>query len=93
MSSEPVLVFLRIYQRGVRTPAAVQVTAAIVDSTNRQRFTDRVGLGPERFSSDRSADYRLDLARARLAAGDYLLTIDVKAANNAARRVVRFSVT
>ena len=38
---------------------------------------------------------RLDTRRifkSRLAAGDYLLTIEVRAGNNAARRVVRFTV-
>lgn len=41
------------------------------------------------------ATNRLDtrrIVKSRLAAGDYLLTIEVRAGNNAARRVVRFTV-
>jgi VWFA-related protein len=91
-TSEPVLALLRIYQRAMRTAAPAQVTATIVDATNRQVFADLVTLGPDRFSSERSADYRLDLANAKLGAGDYLLTIEASAANNAARRLVRFRV-
>jgi VWFA-related protein len=91
-TSEPMLGFLRIYQRGMRTPAAVQVTTTIVDVTDRRQFAEEVTLGPEGFARDRSADYRLDLSRARLAPGEYLMTVAVKAANNAARRGVRFTV-
>jgi len=92
-ASEPLVAFLRIYQGGMRTPATVRVMATIVDSTNRQVFSDGINLEPERFAADRSADYELGLAKTRLAPGDYLLTIEVRAANNAARRMVRFTVT
>lgn len=91
-TSEPMLGFLRIYQRGMRTPVPAQVTTTIVDVTDRRQFADEVTLGPERFARDRSADYRLDLSRARLGPGEHLMTVAVKAANNAARRTVRFTV-
>ena len=51
----------------------------------------RAALNPENFGAYRGADYRLDLGRARLPPGQYLLTIEATLGKNTVRREVRFS--
>ena len=49
-------------------------------------------IEPDRFQSGRSADCQFALPLARLAEGEYLLTVEASAAKTSARREVRFRV-
>jgi hypothetical protein len=84
--------FLRVYQesKGVVQPATV--TARIVDSRDRVVLNEVTSLTADRFTGNRSADYRLELPVARLEAGEYLLTIEATQGDRTARRGVRFTV-
>jgi len=88
--TEAPLAFVRAYQMGTRTPLPAAVTMRIVDAEGRQVFADEATLAGGRFQGDRGADYQLELSRAKLGPGDYLLSIEVKAAKRTVRREVRF---
>jgi hypothetical protein len=49
-------------------------------------------LAPAIFPEKRSADYQIDLPLARLAPGEYLLTINATLGKHEAKRDVRFAV-
>ena len=82
--------FVRVYQgtHGAVQPASL--TARIVDTSDRAVATDVVSLTAESFKVNRSADYRIALPTDRLAAGEYLLTIDATKGRHKAGRVLRF---
>jgi VWFA-related protein len=92
-ADQQVTVFLRVYEGGTNAPAPVAVTARIVDGNGATVFETAETLGPDRFSSARAADYRLDLPIPRLAPGPHLLTIEATIdGKTSARRDVRFAV-
>jgi hypothetical protein len=82
-----------VYQGGKDPLVPVKVSARIVDSSTRAMFGDTATLGTEQFGADRSADYRLDLPLARLADGEYLLTIEATGREKSMSRDVRFRVS
>jgi VWFA-related protein len=90
--SDTATAFVRVYQRRKDAGGPVNVTARVIDASDRPVFEDAATLPAERFSSDRAADYRLQLPVERLAAGEYLLTIDAKQGEHAARRGLRFTI-
>jgi VWFA-related protein len=90
--SDTATAFVRVYQRRKDAGGPVNVTARVIDASARPVFEDAATLPAERFSSDRAADYRLQLPVERLAAGEYLLTIDAKQGEHAARRGLRFTI-
>ena len=90
--SEPVTAFLRVYQGGKDPLTHVRVTARIMDSAPGTVFEEALTLSADRFRSDRSADYRLDVPLSRLVAGQYLLTIEAAGGRNTVSRDVRFRV-
>jgi hypothetical protein len=53
---------------------------------------EATSLTADRFTPNRSADFRLELPLARLERGEYLLTIEASLGQNIARRGVRFTV-
>jgi hypothetical protein len=93
VTAEPVQAFVRVYQGGATAPLAATVAARIIDSTDREVFGETVVLAREQFGIARAADYQLNLGRTTLGPGAYLLSIEVKAANNTVRRELRFTVT
>ena len=91
-TSERIAVVARLYQSRARTLAPVRVTARIVDGQDRTASTTDTTLEPTAFGAQRYADYRLDLPLDRLAAGEYLLTLEANTATKSARRDLRFIV-
>ena len=89
--SERAAVVARVYQRRGKPPALVRVVARIVDAENRAAYTSETTLDPSAFNAQQ-ATYRLDLPLDRLAAGEYLLTLDASTTAASARRDLRFSV-
>jgi VWFA-related protein len=86
--------FVRVYQGTSRTdePEAVQVRVRIVDAQDRDVRDEILVLQPPAFVGDRTADLRMPLPLASLAAGDYLLRLEAATGTQMAGRAVRFSV-
>jgi VWFA-related protein len=84
--------FARIYQGGRKALATVTVSSRIVDGLGATVFDTTETFGPDRFATDRAAEYRLDLPIERLAPGMYLLVVDAKTRTASSRRDVRFMV-
>ncbi len=91
LAGERVAVVARVYQGRARTLIPVRVTARIVDGQDRTASTTETTLEPTAFGAERHADYRLDLPLDRLAAGEYLLTLDASTATTSVRRDLRFT--
>ena len=70
----------------------MRVTARITDSAPGTAFEEALTLSADRFGTERSADYRLDVPLSRLVAGQYLLTIEAAGGKNTVTRDVRFSM-
>jgi hypothetical protein len=83
--------FLRVYQDAARLAQPVSVTARIADTSDRIVLDQVTAITAERFTGNRSADYRLELPVERLEPGEYLLTIEAAQGQNTARRGVRFT--
>jgi VWFA-related protein len=83
---------VRVYQGGRRRLEPVRVNARILDESGAVAFDEGRVLDAESFDDQRGADYTLDLPIDRLAAGEYLLTIEAVAGDASARGDVRFSV-
>jgi VWFA-related protein len=91
-STARVTAFLRVYEGGGGAAAApVTVSARILDEQGGTSFEQSTPVSTQ-GAPIRSADYRLDLPLSRLAAGEYLLTIEAHRGNRIARRDVRFGV-
>jgi VWFA-related protein len=84
--------FLRVYQGGSGTPVAATVRTHLVNQANLSVADGTETLPADRFGAGRAADVRFPIPVATLAPGAYLLTFDVTAASQSARRVVRFEV-
>jgi VWFA-related protein len=82
--------FLRVYQGGKRPLRAVPLRVRLTDQHGAVIVDRPEELAAARFSSARSADVRIDLPVGRMAAGDYLLSID--ADSGAAVRQARVRV-
>jgi len=84
--------FVRIYQGGKAAPTPVQITARLVNESDRA-VLDRVStLAPVAFGAAHSADYRLDLPLADLEPGRYLFTVEATAGKLSVRRDVRLTI-
>jgi VWFA-related protein len=90
--SDTVTAFVRVYQRLKDAGGLVDVTARIIDATDRSVFQAAVSVPAERFSSYLASDYRLQLPIERLATGEYLLTIDARQGERTARTGLRFTI-
>jgi VWFA-related protein len=86
--------FVRVYQGTSRTDdlLPVQVRVRIVDARDRDVRDEVMVLQPSAFAAGRTTDLRMPLPLASLAAGDYLLRLEVAAGEHVAGRAVRFSV-
>lgn len=68
------------------------VTARIVDTSDRLVWNEVKPLTADGFGDLRAADYRAELPVDRLAAGEYLLTLEAIQGTYTARRGARFTV-
>jgi len=89
--------FLQVYQDAGRPDTSkpaqpASVTARITDTSDQVAWSQITELSVDRFTANRSADYRLDLPLERLAPGEYLLTIDASQGQRTVRRGLRFTV-
>lgn len=91
-TSDRVTVFLRVYQGGSHALAPATITTRVIDSTNAQLGDGFMKVGPASFTKARSYDYRFELPVRDLSRGEYLLTVDVVAADKTAQRQLRFRV-
>jgi VWFA-related protein len=85
-------VFLRIYQRGARTPLPLTATMRIVDAHDAQVVEADQKLDRESSPGSGSTDYIAALPLARLAAGDYLMKVDISNGAKTVQRTVRFKI-
>ena len=84
--------FLRVYENAKNPAESATITARIADTRDRVVLNEVASLTADRFSANRSADYRLELPVERLEAGEYLVTIEATHGKYTARRGVRFTV-
>ena len=90
-SAQQVTAFLRVYQGSgplVSTPVVVR----IVNERNDTVLDQKALLDTDRFYKSRAADVSIELPTARLAAGEYLLTVEASKASRKIRRQSRFKV-
>jgi len=92
VTSDHVTAFVRIYQKGASHPASVVVTSPVLNERDEIVMKTTTELPPPRFGTDREEDYQIRLPLDRVAAGEYLLTVEAAAADKTARQDVRFSV-
>ena len=90
--ADRVTAFLRLYQGGSRTLAAVTVATRLVNSRNEQLSEAIRTIDAAAFTRGRSFDNRFEVPVRYLAPDEYLLTVDVAAAGETVRRAVRFRV-
>lgn len=91
-AGDSVEAFVRVYQGGNGPVGGATITARIIDKDGKTVMDRSEPLPPERFSSDRAADYRVDLPLDRLEPGPHLLTIEAKLGDRTERRDVRVTI-
>jgi hypothetical protein len=91
-AEEHVFALLRLYQGGKGTVAPATVRARIVDQAGFGVFEAADEILPDRFSRDRSADYRLELPLGRLEAGEHLLTVEARLRDHTTQSNVRLLI-
>jgi VWFA-related protein len=84
--------FVRSFQGGKSPLASVRITARIVSEEDHAVFEEHSTIPAGSFSAVRSADYRLALPLARLAPGEYLLSIAAVVDQRTSRRDVRIAI-
>jgi VWFA-related protein len=92
LRGETVTVFARVYQGGQTPVTDVATQVRVVNTDAKAVFAGTATLAAGEFGDARSTDLKLDVPLQRLAAGEYLLTLDVTSGTRVARRDVRFTV-
>ena len=90
--SEQVAALLRLYQGGKAPTVSVPIRARLVNDKGDTILDRPFELAAEQFDKDRLGNVRVDLSVARLAAGEYLLTIETTNTQPMGRRQLRFRV-
>ena len=90
--SDRATAFLQVYQDAGKPPQPASVTARITDTSDQVVWNQITELSVDRFTANRSADYRLELPLGRLEPGEYLLTIDASQGPRTVRRGLRVTV-
>jgi hypothetical protein len=92
--TEVVSTFMQITQGTARSDAlqAITVQARILDAQGGVVRDQSMTIEPDRFTAGRSTNARFSLPVGTLTAGQFLLTVDARAGEHAARRTVRFEV-
>jgi len=83
--------FLQVVQGGRRPVTPVRLELRIIDAADTVVHQANDTLEAAMFSAARLAEYQLQLPLDRLAPGNYLLRIEVAAAERTARRDIRFT--
>lgn len=83
--------FTRVYQGGKGPLAAVALRVQLRNGANDLVLDRGEELAPARFTSARSADVKMEVPVARLAPGEYLLTIEART-DTTIRRDSRFQI-
>jgi hypothetical protein len=84
--------FVRVYQGGKAALAPVTVMIRILDAQGATVIEQSDTLDAHAFKAGRAADEKFALPLARLAPGEYLLTMEATLGKSTARRDVRFRV-
>ena len=91
-SADRVTTFVTIHQGGSGTLEPAVATFRITDSTGKVVVEQPRRYLAADFGASRSVAFEVDVPVARLAAGQYLLTIDTAAGKATVRRDVRFEI-
>jgi VWFA-related protein len=91
-ATDRVTTFVRLYQGGTAPVLGASIAARLVDTRNVIVWREERELAVPEFALGRTADYRVDLPIARLAAGEYLLTVTARTPTASAERTARFDV-
>jgi hypothetical protein len=84
--------FVRVYQGLTRAAMPGYITAEIRDTTDRIVLRQESRVVTDQLGASRAVDFTVDLPVARLAAGEYLLSVEARHGNETARRQARFTV-
>jgi hypothetical protein len=84
--------FARIYQGLTRPLTPGYVNARIVDEQDGTVFSQESRVLSEQFGAGRALDFSVDLPLRRLAAGEYLLSIEARVGTQTVRREARFRI-
>ena len=91
-STETAEVFIRFYQGGRGRIRNMPVSLRIADARGEGIIQGTEVVQPGQFTAARSTDWRFALPLARLAAGEYLLTVEAELDDQRATRHLRFTV-
>jgi hypothetical protein len=91
-STDRVTAFVRVYEASKKPAMPATLVTRIVDANDNVASNETVTIAAERFDDTHAADHRIELPLSALAKGEYLLTIETRAGEFAARRGLRFSV-
>lgn len=89
---DAVSAFLRVYQGGKAPLAPLTLQVQLSRDTGAVEFQRQQEILVTQFTSARSADILMDVPIARLAAGEYLLTLETTSGGEAVRRNSRFRI-
>jgi VWFA-related protein len=92
VSGDRVTAFVRLYQAGVKTPAAVQVQARVLDGAEHVNFEQTTSLEADAHRGLHWADYRVDLPIKELDSGPHLLSVEARVKDLVVTRTARFAV-
>ncbi len=91
-SAETAEVFIRFYQGGRSRIRNMPVSLRIADARGEGIIQGTEVVQPGQFTAARSTDWRFSLPLARLAAGEYLLTVEAELDDQRETRHLRFTV-
>jgi hypothetical protein len=90
---EPIVAFFQLYQGRTTPLAPVSLKIQVLDPLGAVKLDVTESIGPERFASNRTADYRLRLPLDQLTSGRHLLSIEARLADRISpKRDVPFTV-
>lgn len=92
--SQRIRALLRVYQGMKEQVGPVAMSASVMDATDRKVFEHTATVQPNVFlPTPRTAEYQLELPLARLAEGEYLLSIEARRGQASQTRQIRFKVS
>lgn len=91
-ATDRVAVFFRVYQGGAGPVTPVDLRFRVIDMLDATVVDAAERLGADRFARGRAADVQREVPLARLKPGEYLLSVEAKRGEAAARRDVRLAV-
>ena len=91
-STDQVRAFVRLYQGVTRAIMPGYVVAEILDGSDTSVYRQETRLVGGQYGASRAVDFTVDVPVARLLPGQYVLGVEARHGNDAARRDVRFTV-